>query len=119
MRSLPTALFLALSGLAAARAAEVDGTWKLSYRMPDGNSHESTLDLQSAGGKLTGKISSRRGAAPIEDGRIEGGEISFTVVRRGNGDELAVTFRGTVQGNSMKLKMQYRDHEPVAIAATR
>jgi hypothetical protein len=98
---------------------QIDGSWKMTYRMPDGSAHESTLDLASPGGKLTGKVTSKRGTAPIEEGRLEGDKIRFTVIRRGNGDELAVVFSGTITGNSMRLKMEYRDHDPIDVAATR
>jgi hypothetical protein len=119
MRLICTAVLAAAAGLTSASGAEAGGLWKLSYRMPEGSTHESTLDLQMAGDKVTGKITSKRGTAAIEDGRLEGNRIRFTIVRRGNGDELVVSFTGTVEAKSMNLKMEYRDHEPVAIVATR
>jgi hypothetical protein len=98
---------------------DLSGVWHLSYTMPDGMRHESTLDLKATGQNLTGKISSRRGTVEITSGTINGNSIVFTVVRRGNGDELHVQFSGTVEGGIMKLAMQYRDHEAVEMTATR
>ena len=87
--------------------------------MPNGSRHESTFNLQETAGKVTGKITSKRGTAEIGSGVVKGNEISFTVVRVGNGDELRIEFRGTVKDDAMKLRMQYRDHPPVEITARR
>jgi hypothetical protein len=97
----------------------VAGRWKASYRTPDGYSHESTFDLQPDGSGIRGKISSRRGTVDIAGGSITGDRVVFKVIRRGNGDELEVTFAGTVEADTMKLAMQYRDHDPVPIVARR
>lgn len=105
--------------LAVLAPAGIADTWTLSYRTPDGYSHQSTLDLQVAGGKVEGKISSKRGAAPITSGKISGDNVSFTILRRGNGDELPVEFTGAIDGDTIRLRMQYRDHEPVEITGTR
>ena len=104
---------------AVAAAADVGGLWKTSYTMPDGLAHESILDLQVAGEKLTGKITSKRGTAAIDEGTVRGSDIQFTVIRRGNGDEIRVDFTGKVQGDTMTLRMKYRDREPVEISAKR
>jgi hypothetical protein len=95
--------------------AAIADAWKLSYRMPDGYSHQSVLELQVTGGTVAGKIASKRGSAPISSGRMNGNEIWFTVLRRGNGDELPVEFNGTIDEDTIKLRMQYRDHDPVEI----
>ncbi|MGH9627506.1 MAG: hypothetical protein ACRD7E_03970, partial [Bryobacteraceae bacterium] len=102
-----------------ALAQNVSGSWKMSYTMPDGYKHESTLDLRREGEKLAGKISSKRGTVELADGSVSGKDIIFTVVRRGNGDELKVDFSGTIEDETMKLKMEYRDHDPVELTARR
>ena len=112
-------LMLGLILNAAAAAPDIAGVWKASYTMPDGYKHESTLELRMEGGKLTGKITSNRGTVTIDDGAVDGDRVRFTVIRRGNGDELKVDFTGAVKGETMKLKMQYRDHDPVDLMATR
>jgi hypothetical protein len=108
-----------LTFAALACAADVTGAWNMTARTPDGYKHESTLNLQAGGGKLTGKIVSRRGTVEIANGLVDGNNISFTVVRAGNGDELKIEFQGTVEGDTMKLRMQYRDHDPVELIGRR
>jgi hypothetical protein len=110
---------LVLPALLHAQPASVTGTWKASHKMPGGYKHESTFDLQVMGDKLAGKITSKRGTVTIDEGTVNGNLVSFTVMRRGNGDELRVEFTGKVEGNTMKLKMQYRDHDPVELIAQR
>jgi hypothetical protein len=112
------AMAMAFFGVAAS-GAEVAGLWKASYTPPDGHHHESTLDLQVAGDKITGKISSKRGSVPITEGKVNGNAITFTVNRKGNGDDISVTFTGTVENDTMKLKMQYGERQPVSVVAKR
>ena len=50
---------------------------------------------------------------------VDGNNISFTVVRVGNGDEVRIEFSGKVEGGTMKLRMQYRDHDPMELIARR
>jgi hypothetical protein len=114
-----TSILVTVLSAVSAAGADVAGMWQASSTMPDGNKHESTLDLQVNNGRLTGKITSKRGTVAIDDGNVNGDQISFTVIRKGNGDELKVDFTGEVKGDTMKLKMQYRDHGPVEIVAKR
>jgi hypothetical protein len=100
-------------------ASDVSGLWTATYTLPGGQKHESTLDLQVEGGKLRGKITSSRGTVAIDEGAVSGEQVSFTVIRRGNGDELTVGFTGTVKGETMGLRMEYRDHDPVDMIAKR
>jgi hypothetical protein len=119
MRNLVLLAFSLAVVTIGALSAEVAGLWKASFTPPDGHHHESTLDLQVTDGKISGKISSKRGSVPITDGKVNGSEISFTVNRKGNGDDITVTFSGTVEKDTMKLKMQYGERQPIPIIARR
>ena len=68
---------------------------------------------------LSGTLASDRGKAQIETGKVSGDEISFSLLRRGNGDEITVNFSGKVEGATMKLKMQYGRRQPVDVEARR
>jgi hypothetical protein len=112
-------LVISLFFVMGVAAADLAGVWQAACTMPDGSKHESTLDLQVSGEKLTGKITSKRGTVEITEGKISGDNLSFIVIRRGNGDELKVDFTGRIEGGTMKLKMQYRDHGTVSLVARR
>ena len=55
---------------AVAAAADVSGTWKLVYTTENGLNREAILDLKVEGDKLAGSVSSERGTARIESGKI-------------------------------------------------
>jgi hypothetical protein len=103
----------------AAHAADVAGAWKTSYTNTEGQTRESTLTLKVDAGKLSGTFASARGTVPLTEGSVQGNRISFTVVRKGNGDAIPIKFTGTVAGSTMKLKMQIRDRPPIPMTATR
>ena len=60
----------------------------LEYAGQNGTTRESTLKLKQDGDKLTGKISGRNNTeTDIEDAKISGDTISFTVTREINGNK--------------------------------
>ncbi len=95
---------------AAAPAARVAGLWKAG---------DSEFDLKTEGGAITGTLSSPRGRAPITGGAVSGSEVRFTIVRRGNGDEIPVRYQGRVEGDTMYLQMQYGAHAVREMTARR
>jgi len=116
MKSLAVALLLATF---VASAADIAGTWKLTHATENGLTREATLDLKLEGNHLSGTLASDRGKAQIETGKLSGDEVSFSLLRLGNGDEIKVNFWGKVEGATMKLKMQYGQRQPVDVAARR
>jgi hypothetical protein len=103
----------------AASAADAGGVWKLAYTTENGLRRESKLDLKVEGGSLAGTLSSERGMARIESGKINGDEIGFDLIRKSNNDEITVHFKGRIEGDTMKLTMQYGKRDPVAVTGTR
>jgi hypothetical protein len=122
-RTIVQSLFRSVLSLilfsAAAPAADVAGVWELTYTTSTGQPREAKLTLQVDGDKLSGTLDGELGSAKIEQGRVMGNEISFTLVRTGSSDLITVTYTGTIEGNTMQLKMQYREREPTEITARR
>ena len=116
MKSLAVALLFATL---VASAADIAGPWKLTYTTENGLVREATLDLKLEGDHLSGTLASDRGKAQIETGKLSGDEVSFSLLRLGNGDEIKVNFWGKVEGGTMKLKMQYGQRQPIDVAARR
>lgn len=112
---------LVLAALAApwVAAADVAGAWNLAYTNTEGQTRVSVLELKVAGEKLSGSIASARGEVELDEGRVQGDRITFTVIRKGNGDEITISFEGTVDGDKMKLQMQIRDRPPIPMTAVR
>lgn len=112
------ALALAQAGTAPQGTA-ADGVWKATYTTTEKRQHEFTLTIKTAGGAVSGTVSSTRGNVPITKGTVTGRDVDFTVTRRANYDEIDVTFKGTIDGDVMQLKMQVAGREPVAVTARR
>lgn len=89
---------MALLGLftVSASAADATGKWVADVQGPNGNTMHQTFDLKADGSTLTGSVSSPRGDAPITDGKVDGNNISFTVVRNYNGNEFKIMHTGVV-----------------------
>lgn len=43
-------------------------------------------------------------SAPIADGKVDGDNVSFTMTREMNGNQMMWTFTGTLAGDEIKLK---------------
>jgi hypothetical protein len=109
------AVSILLFGALAARGAEPAGVWDLAYKTASGHPRESKLELKANGDSLEGTLSSERGTAKIESGKITGDEIAFDLVRNTNNDLITVHFKGRIDGSTIKLTMQYGSREPVVI----
>jgi hypothetical protein len=108
-----------VQGGAAANQAGADGVWRATYTTTGGRAHEFTLTIKTRDGAISGTVSSPRGSVPITKGTVAGRDVAFTVTRRANYDEIDVTFKGTVDGDVMQLKMQVADREAVSVTARR
>ena len=87
----------------AALAADASGTWKASIETQNGT-FENTFTLKVEGDKLTGTITmGQMGEAPITDGKVDGDNVSFAVVRERDGNQFRINYKGTVSGDEMKL----------------
>ncbi len=91
----------------AAFAAEVAGKWKAEFTTPDGQTRTSLFTFKVEGDKLTGTVSSPRGDAPIQEGKVSGDEVSFVVVREFGGNEVRINYKGKVSGNELKLTVDF------------
>ncbi len=102
-KQLLLSLFLLLTFLTVAWAADVDGKWTAQVPGRQGNMQETTMTLKAEGDKLTGTISGRQGDTPISDGTIKGSDVSFKVVREFNGNKITQTFAGKLAGDEIKF----------------
>jgi len=97
---------IVLATPALARAADVNGTWKWSVER-NGQTIETTLKLKQEGKKLTGTISGRNNTeTDIEDGKVEGDDVSFQVTREFNGNKMVFQYKGKVSGDTIKGKVE-------------
>jgi hypothetical protein len=105
MRIITLALFLA----GCLQAGDFNGTWKANYTSPDGRDRETKFVLQTVGSSLTGIIVDSSEETPIQDGKVIGDNISFSVVSNVKGEQWKVKFTGELAGDTIQIKIDYGD----------
>jgi hypothetical protein len=98
---------LAMLALAvAASAADITGSWKGTAKTPNGPV-ERTFNFKVDGNNLTGDTSSNMfGKSTIEDGKIDGDNISFTITVSVQGNEGKVNYKGKVKGDQIDFTVE-------------
>jgi predicted esterase len=84
------------------------------------NNNEMKLDLKAEGATLTGTYenSQNPGVVELKDGKIEGSKISFNYVRKVNGQDMKVSWTGTISGDAMTLKREIAGGAPGGMGAS-
>src|SRR3954451_9910912 len=106
---LSAALFLGLCGLcglAAAQDKKADpvGTWKCEYEIGD-MKRTSTLTIKKDGDKLAGTMSwPDQKETKLKDVKLKDGTLTFSAVRKFMGNEIAVEYKLTIDGDKLKGK---------------
>ena len=111
------AAILACVLAAAAWAADVTGKWSGDMGGPDG-SMTLTATFKQDGTKLTGTIDGPGGEAmQIQDGKVDGDKIVFTVAF----NDMKIVHEGTIKGDtiSLQIKMDGGDGGPGPITLKR
>src|SRR5450631_2547108 len=98
------ALFALFAGTAL--AADISGNWKGSAETPNGTV-ERTFVFKVDGHKLTGETTSNRfGKSTIEDGKVDGDDVSFTLTVNVQGTDAKVNYKGKVEGDTIKFTVE-------------
>jgi len=80
-------------------AADVTGKWTADVQGRNGNTMTVTMDLKADGNNLTGTVSGRNGETDISDGKVDGDNLSFKVVREFNGNQFTQVYKGRLEGD--------------------
>jgi hypothetical protein len=76
-------IFLLVASLAAAPPADITGKWTAETLMAHGGAEQAiptTFTFQVEGAKLTGSVESPRGKYEIQDGKVDGDAVTFSIV---------------------------------------
>jgi len=88
-----------------ASAADVTGTWKGKAETPNGTI-ERTFVFKVDGKKLTGETTSEMmGKSILEDGKIDGDSLSFTITVKFQDNEMKLNYKGKVTGDEIKFNV--------------
>lgn len=92
--------------LTAFAAGSVDGEWEADMPGRDGTTPATLKFEVEEGGKLTGSITTSRGESQIQDGKVEGDQVSFKQIFSTGNREITIIFTGTVNGDEIQFKRE-------------
>jgi len=104
---LAAAAVVAFASPTIAADVDVTGKWSMTVETQAGTGNP-TFDLKQEGSTITGQYSGQLGEAPVT-GTVKGNEVTFGFKVSGQGQELEVTYTGTVEGDTMKGKVSLGD----------
>ena len=101
--ALTAALLLVVAGLAF--GADIDGKWTGSIAGPDGGAgFPVNYTFKAEGTTLTGTTTGPDNSQiPLKNGKIEGNNISFSIVMDMGGQEMKMDFKGVLTGDQIKI----------------
>lgn len=86
-----------------AAAADITGKWTAEVPGRQGNTQTVTFNFKADGSNLSGSMANPRGEVQISDGKIDGNNISFNVVRKMQDNDVTIKYKGVVDGDSIKF----------------
>jgi hypothetical protein len=92
----------------SAFAADVTGTWTASFDTQIGVQNY-TLTFKVEGYKLTGHVKSQYSDTDIQEGTINGDDISFVENLTFEGMPLRIVYKGKISGDEIKLTRNVAD----------
>jgi hypothetical protein len=104
-QSLLIGAILVLIIAASAVAADVTGKWVAEQQSQQGT-RTTTFNFKVEGVTLTGTVSGRMGDTEISEGKVNGDEISFVVVRKMGEMEMKTTYKGKVAGDEITFTIE-------------
>ena len=84
--------------------ADVSGKWKGTAEVAGNGPVERTFSFKVDGTKLTGETESQlAGKSEIQNGKVEGDNITFTIKANIQENEMTMNYKGKVEGDKITL----------------
>jgi hypothetical protein len=103
---------LLVASLFCAYAADITGKWTAEFDTQVGL-QKYTFEFKAEGATLTGKalgnIAGEESQSTIQDGKIDGDEISFVEMQMYQGQEVRIVYKGKVSGDEIKFTRRVAD----------
>jgi hypothetical protein len=106
MLCVTTSLALGFMTATARAAADPNGTWKWTFTTQNGQELSLSVTLKQEGEKLSGKLTRGDQSTEISDGMFKNDEVAFTVVRERDGQKFTSKYKGKVDADSIKGKIE-------------
>lgn len=110
-RILSTAVAVLALVAGVAGAGDVTGEWLAEFTTPNGMTREVTFHFEADGATLTGTVSGRRGDTEIEDGTVDGDDISFSVTHDFGRGPMKFLYEGTLSGDEIALTVTIEERD--------
>lgn len=105
MATLRRFVAFALLTCGMAIGEDLTGRWVATTTDNNGRKRETTLALIAEGAKLTGYISTQSADMFILEGRMDGDQISFAILREASGEETKVNCTGRVTPQGLQVTL--------------
>ena len=92
--------------MATAVAADVTGKWTSEREGRGGETMTTNWTFKAEGTTLTGTMGGPMGENAIEEGKIDGDNISFVIKMDFGGNAMTMKFNGTVAGDEINMTME-------------
>ena len=89
----------------AAVAADISGKWKAAFTTANGAQRVNTFTFKVDGAKLTGTVAGTQDETQIQNGKVNGDDISFTAERPFG----TFTYSGKLSVSEIKFKVTFND----------
>ncbi|MGD9345577.1 MAG: hypothetical protein PVH84_06920 [Candidatus Aminicenantes bacterium] len=96
-------------GFLGAMDVDVTGDWEMTMESPRGGEITRDVHFEQDGEKITVTMESRRGDEVTAEGTINGSEIEWTVSRETPRGQMTMTYKGTVDGDTMTGTVDFGD----------
>jgi hypothetical protein len=103
------AIVFLLIGSMAAMDVDVTGDWEMTMESPRGGALTRDIHFEQDGEKITVTMESRRGDEVTAEGTIVGTEIQWAISRETPRGPMTMTYKGTVDGDSMSGSVDFGD----------
>ena len=94
----------------------VDGTWNLTFNTPMG-AQQGSLELKTNGDSLEGTMTGPQGALPLEDGKVDGDTLTWSITAAQMG--MKIEFTATVDGDKISGEAELGSFGKATIEGTR
>jgi hypothetical protein len=107
--------FACLLALPSRASSPIDGRWIGTFMYPGGSDLKVTFYFKVEGDKVTGRVDSQAGPAPIFSGSIAGNDFNFKVSFK----DSIIDHQCTVSGDTISMKVTFAGQQPSTITLNR
>ena len=122
IRSIASIALLFVVSAGAVRAADLAGKWNSTFDSQIGQ-QKYVYEFTNTDGKLAGKATREttmgNGTTDLTDIKLDGDKVSFVETLDMGGNNLVITYTGTLSGDEMKLTRQVGEFATEHIVAKR